>query len=206
MTRASTVTLDDGESVPARLDSLLVPQDRELRSTLAAQLPVPGRQAKAFAARLVLRELRRVFPDSLVDVLETGVRGHTALQEAARLSLANGSTMKDVRLYQRKLHTAHAVTIHVLSTLVRFEVEAVLAVDLSVMDAVAEVAQGRLRSLTMRDPALAAELSARVDGVDTGPLCHREGTFDLGGRVVFDPPRRILAGEGQQGVPVTTPT
>jgi hypothetical protein len=198
MTNGTTVGLDDGQTVRATLDELLLPQDRQLGRSLAAHLPAPGAPAKAFVARLVLRELRRVFPQSLVDVLETGLRGHTALQDAARTTLADGSTRADVTLYQRKLHTTHTVTVDVLATLVRFEVEAVLAVDFAVMDASAEVTQGRLGALTMRDPALAGELSMRVDGVDTGPLCHREGTLHLGGRVPFDPPRQILADREEQ--------
>jgi hypothetical protein len=206
MTNSNTVELESGGSVPATLDALLLPPDPSLTKDLAARLPGPGSHARAFVARLVLRELRRVFPQSLVDVLTIGVKAHTALQEAARKTLAEGSSMADVELFRRTLHTTHTVDVDVIATLMHVEVQAVLAVDYVVADALANVEQGRLTGLRLRDPKVSGEVVVRVDKVATEPLLRREGTLLLGGELSFDPPRQILSNDDDRSVTRLLPT
>jgi hypothetical protein len=192
--------------VSATLEAFLLPQGPELTAELAARLAAPGSHARAFVARLVLRELRRVFPQPLVDVLTTGVTKHAALQEAARQTLAEGSSSADVELFRRTLHTTHTVNVDVIAALMHVDVETVLAVDFVVADAYADVERGRLTALRLRDPKVTGELVARVDRVATDALLRREGTLLLGGQLAFDPPWQILSDADERSVTRLLPT
>jgi hypothetical protein len=114
--------------------------------------------------------------------------------------------MAEVELYRRTLHTTHTVNVDVIATLVHVDVEALLAVDFDVVDAVAEVARGRLTSLRLRDPKVSGQVSASVDSVDAGPLFGREGTLLLGERLTFDPGLQILSDAQEQSVTRIRPT
>jgi hypothetical protein len=207
MTASTTVTTDDGRTLPARLDAWLLDDDKELSPRLARTLTGVGTSGRApsFLSRLALRELRRVLPDPLVDLLVNGVKGHVALRQAARETLADGSTRADVALYRRTLHTTHTVDVEVVAGIVTTSLEIVVAVDFDVVDARADVTSGRLSVLSLRDPTIAGRVSARVDGVETGELCRRDGILRLGGRLMFDPALQILA-DTDQGLVATTST
>jgi hypothetical protein len=202
MTTSTVVTSDDGTSARAVLDEWLLGSEQELASRVAQALsgPVAEGRAPAFFTRLAIRELRRVLPDSLVDLLVTGLKGHGVLQEAARDTLADGSTDADVALGRRTLHSTHTVDVKVVAGVLTTAFEIVVAVDFDVVDARAEVAAGRLRALSVRDPGVAGRVSARADGVETGELCRRTGVLRLGRRMDFDPALQILSEVERQKV------
>lgn len=208
MTTSTTVSTVDGRTVPARLDAWLLDDDKELSARLARTLTGAGTQghAPSFLSRLALRELHRVLPDPLVDLLVNGVKGHVALRQAARETLADGSTRADVALYRRTLHTTHTVDVEVVAGIVTTFLEVVVAVDFDVVDARADVSRGRLSALSLRDPTIAGRVSARVDGVETGELCRRDGILRLGGRLTFDPELQILSDTDQGHVAMMSAT
>jgi hypothetical protein len=212
MATSTTVTTADGRSVPARLDAWLLDHDQELHTRLAGALAGAGAGAgagghvPAFVTRLALREVRRVLPDPLLDLLMNGVKGHVALRDAARATIADGSTRADVVLYRRTLHTTHTVDVQVVAGVLRTSLEIVVAADFDVVDARADVSRGRLCALSLRDPAIAGRVSARVDGVETDELCRRDGTLRLGGRLTFDPALQILSDADERSVTRLAPT
>jgi hypothetical protein len=202
MTTSTIVTSTGGASAPARVDAWLLSPDPELTARVARTLTCSAGEgrAPAFLTRLAVRELRRMLPDSLVDLLVTGIKGHDALQDAARETLADGSTRADVALGRRTLHSTHTVDVKVVAGVLTTLFEMVVAVDFDVVDARAEVTRGQLTALGLRDPAVAGRVSARVDGVETGELCRRTGVLRLGRRMDFDPALQILSEAGQLAV------
>lgn len=197
MTTRTTETLvtPDGRAVDARLDAWLLAHDPLLHTNVGGAISDGSGQggAPAFIADLAVKELRRVLPTPLVDLLVNGVKGHDALREAAVQTLRDQSTKVDVVLAQRTLHATHTVEVTTVGGMVTPSIEFVVAVDFVVVDARADVTCGRLSALTLQDPVVTGRVYARVDGVPTGDLLPRTATLQLGGRRTYQPPLRILS-------------
>ena len=136
----------------------------------------------------ILRELRRVLPDPLVDVLVAGVADYQSLRVAARQSLGGGPATTDVSLADRTLHAQHRVNIEVSASIGHTTVPFVVTVDFHLVQALAHVEPGRIAALTLADPRVVGTATAYGE-----EIAARTAYLRLGGRVPFDPPRRILS-------------
>jgi hypothetical protein len=138
----------------------------------------------------ILRELRRVLPDPLVDVLLGGVADYRSVREAARQSLAGTSAVSDVALADRTLHAQHRVNIQVDASIGHTTVPFVIVVDFHLVQALAHVEHGRIAALTLADPLVVGTVTAY--GKD---IADRTCYLRVGGRIPVDPPWRILSVE-----------
>lgn len=205
---AEMLVTPDGRAVDARLDTWLLAHDPLLHTHVSGAISDGGAQggAPGFIADLALKELRRVLPTPLVELLVNGVKGHDALREAAVETLRDRSTHLDVVLAQRTLHATHTVEVTTVGGILTPSIEFVVAVDFMVVDARADVTRGRLSALAVQDPVVTGRVYARVDGVPTGDALPRTATLQLGGRRTYQPPLQILSSDEEADVARLLPT
>jgi hypothetical protein len=210
MTARTTETLvtPDGRRVDARLDTWLLAHDPLLHTNVASAITDGGAQggAPSFIAELAVKELRRVLPTPLVDLLVNGVKGHDALRAAAVETLRDRSTQVDVVLARRTLHATHTVEVTAIGGIVTPSLEFVVAVDFLVVDARADVSRGRLAALSLSDPVVTGRVYARVDGVPTGDMLPQTATLRLGGLREYRPPLQILSSDEEADATRLLPT
>ena len=206
---ALTATTRRHRDVAARLDEWLVPEARELTSSLGTAMAnapelrphapsAPSRlnhAARMLLAGMVVDELRRCLPQALSAMLLQGVRLHEALVTAAERTLADPTADGDVSLGRRTLEARHSVDVDVEMAPFTMNLPFVLGIDFDVVGARATVRDGRLCELSLDDPAMVGRVTVYTGEVYEKRLYEQKGVLRVGGALPPFEPVQILSDE-----------
>jgi hypothetical protein len=197
----TVATTRDRKAVTATINEWLVPEARELTPKVGSvvarepQLHARGAEnrsklnkaARLTLAALIVHELRKALPDDLVELMVTGMLGHSALLEAARTTAGDPAADGRVHLFRHTIHLHHSVDVEAVAPAFRIKLPFELDIDIDVVAADAAVADGRLRSLSLPDPALTGTVTVHAEKV-----YEQKGVLRIGRTLPFDPPRALL--------------
>jgi hypothetical protein len=197
----TVATTRDRKGVTATINEWLVPEARELTPKVGnvvarePHLQARGAEnrsklnkaARLTLAALIVHELRKALPDDLVELMVTGMKGHSALVEAARTTAGDPAADGHVHLFRHTIHLHHSVDVEAVAPAFRIKLPFELNIDIDVVAADATVADGRLRSLSLPDPTLTGTVTVHSEKV-----YEQKGVLLLGRTLGFDPPRAIL--------------
>jgi hypothetical protein len=204
----TTIDTRQRGTVTATVDEFLLPEHGDLSRQVGRVVSrAPQRQSRSEknlarvtrAARLtvaeqVVHELRGVLGDGLVDLLLAGIKEHDALREAARTTLRGGPPAP-VRLARHVVHSNHTVEVKVISPVFRIDLPFDVDLAFDVLDVKGEVADGRLRALTLPDPGV----TGTVEVYDK-EVYRQAGTLRTGGSIPLGAGVRILGEQEEEAL------
>jgi hypothetical protein len=202
----TTIDTRQRGSVTATVEGFLLPEHADLTRRLGTVVSrAPQRQSRSrknlarvtHAARQtvaegVVHELRSAFGDDLVDLLLAGLKEHDALREAARTTLRGGPPAS-VKLARHVVHSGHTVEVKVVSPVFRIDLPFEVDLAFEVLRFEGAVVDGRLRALTLPDPAV----TGRVEVYDQ-EVYRQEGTLRAGGSLPLGAGVRILSEQEEE--------